>query len=731
MSNQNINFLTSGLVQLNNPGTINGITSYYSNTSSSSTNSSTPTTSDCNIFPVNNTIDPTNTVYDNQTVLMVNSTINQTSNTVQAQYFDPVSGAPNNFCDIMGTGDWNYDLTNTSHLNAVYATSSLMSEDTTLYNNLQPTNNVLNGTGKHNIDITNCSTRCVQPIVSPGLFFSLTSQPYYTSNGSIQPGGPTDGSGCGSTGGPPLGAGPSYANVEPGYSNYNSDNFIFTSNYYIQQKNECLVIELVFTVSNTSSLNYNATSINGSPTVSVIVKNKVITKDVLASLSTNSRDAQSKVKIYTAGPIPLGYLTPGTTFNSRTATYFIPNNVPIVIANGYTKLYATMPLIYIPPTNPPSGSSSPVLSGLYLTQAGYTFSSSGSSSAVTPVIDISIGGSGGLKRVSGTPSATQYGYFVVGVAFSVDYSSYVNFACITAEVLIRNVWRSPIAIYNSYNKYSINDMATKQVVLLFGKSFNGGTFLVTNTGTPISSIYNYSVTSLRNFISIMRSVINLFDGSTSLVDYFINPSVIMQVNASGSYNITPLILQPLLDGAITNPSTIANCPGMMYLMVNSKNSLNMNVDPSEQTVFGQLIGFNYLGLQNSTLCATGNARYMNTNLNILSDAEGDLFGNSLSLGLNNIGTNSYYILIILPEAQFFPAINPSVNNMLTIYSTPNTLFYFMLTPNTASQFAPTSTGLVAASNTKTTGSTTTSTFNANPVFSINKVMLTVSNIKLF
>jgi hypothetical protein len=269
-------------------------------------------------------------------------------------------------------------------------------------------------------------------------------------------------------------------------------------------------------------------------------------------------------------------------------------------------------------------------------------------------------------------------------------------------------------------------MATKQVVLLFGRNVTGGTFIVLNTGTPLNVISSYAVTSLRNFISIMRSIINLFDGSVSIVDYFINPSTVAQVNQMGSYNINVLILQPLLDGAIQNPPSVTNCPNMWYLMLNSKNSLNLTVDPSSQMVFGQQIGYSYFGLPNSVLCSTGNCMYMSSGLNMLADDQGDLFGNSLSLGLNVINSNSYYILIVLPEAQFNPMINTSVVNTLTLYSTTDTLFYIMVTPNSAAQFSPSSVSTVSTL-TKTTN--TTSSFQ--PTYTIQKVLLSVGNNRLF
>lgn len=691
-----LNYLTSGLVQLNTPSTtINGISSAVQ---SAATTSTTTTQPDCNIYPVGNTINPVDVIYHEQTVLMVNSTVNQNANTVTAGYFDPVSGAP---CG--GFGAWNFDLGSCSYLNGTMSTSSLLGDDLSIFGNMQP---IANATGKHNIDITNGTTNNPPNF----LYFSLTQQPYYSKNGQTY----------GFIAGTEVVLAPTNASpcVNPNYSSYNSDNYLFTSNYYIQQKNEILIVELLFTVSNTASTAYGAGTSFGSPTLSVIVKNKVLTQNALASLSSDSSDL-SKVKTYSAGPIPLSYINAGQPWNPQAPSSSILNNVPIVIAPGYTKLYATLPVAYVPALLGSNGS--------YLNTTGYTITPSATSG--TPTFNNLSGA--GVTTLAPPVSSITNGHFVIGIAFSTTINTYTNYTTITAEVLIKNVWKSPIAVYNTYKQFSVNDMATKQVVLLFGRNVTGGTFLVLNTGTPLGSIHSYAVTSLRNFVSIMRAIINLFDGSVSIVDYFINPTTVTQVNQMGSYNINVLVLQPLLDGAIQNPPTVANCPGMWYLMLNSKNSFNMAVDPSEQLVFGQQIGYNYFSLPNSTLCATGNCMYMQTGLNIITDDQGDLFGNSLSLGLNVINSNSYYILIILPEAQFYPTINTAMANTLTVYSTPNSLFYVMVTPNSGSQFSPASSSTVTASTKSSTSSATASTLSFQPTYSIQKVILSVSNTKLF
>ena len=130
------------------------------------------------------------------------------------------------------------------------------------------------------------------------------------------------------------------------------------------------------------------------------------------------------------------------------------------------------------------------------------------------------------------------------------------------------------------------------VTLLFSRSYNGGLYLVTNTGTPVSLINNYAVTSLRNFMSIMRAIINTYDGSVSIVDYFTNSNVIQSINTGTNYSIQALIMQPLLDGSVVNPPTVLSCPGMNYFLLHSKNSASLSIDPTEQNVFSQDVSLN-------------------------------------------------------------------------------------------------------------------------------------------
>jgi hypothetical protein len=682
IQNPNLQFtsLLSGSIQTINTSTIvNGNTTNTSSTSS--------TQSDCNIFPVGSTLDPSNYMYDGQTILMVNSTLNQNINTAQAKYYDPTTTS---------TAGWNFDMQSNNIVNGMYSYSSLLDNEVDLYTNLLPTNSAP-PTGKYSLDITNGTNQ-------QALFFSLTSQPYTNTTPTGTPNNPT------------------ISNINPGYGNNNSDNFLFTSNYYIQQKSEILIIQLVFTVSNTGSTNVYSSQTNYSyPTLSVIVTNKVITKDVIASMSSNSNFNNSKIKTYTAGPIPLQYLSNGTTFSPTVFSSYLFNNVPVVIAPGYTKVYATMPVIYVPPylnstfyygqSLIGSSSASPNASG------GYYIDTTGAMR-----IDQSSSGISQLSNLSEN-NKINFGHFVVGVSYSSDYQKYSPYTNIQAEVQIKNIWRSPISIYNSYSSFSVIDMATRQVVVLFGKSVNGGTFLVTNTGTPISSVDSYAVTSLRNFMSIMRGVLNQFDGSAALVDYFINPTTITQVNNLGNYNIQPLIPQPLMDGSITNPLFTNGCPLMYYLFLSSRNSASLSIDPSEQIVFSDNINNPYLGIINSVLCSTGNCKYGSANLTTLKTSENQVFGNSLYVGLQLVNNITYSVLIILPEAMFNYPSNIG-NNTLSIYSTDTSIFYLSTSASSSSQFT-TSTTVISSKST-----TTTPTFLVVPNQGVSKIIISVSNSNL-
>ena len=275
-------------------------------------------------------------------------------------------------------------------------------------------------------------------------------------------------------------------------------------------------------------------------------------------------------------------------------------------------------------------------------------------------------------------------------------------------------------------------MVNKQVVLLYGKSSNGGTFLITNTGTPLSQVSNYGVTSLGNFMLIMKSLMSVYNSSSyTLADYFINTTLINNLNSTLGINIQAISLQPVLDGSISNSASVINCPNMWYLFLNNKNSVNLSIDPTNQIVFNESSTL-YLGLNNAVLSDTGLCKYFNSELTLLgtgnqNNIPSTYFGNSLYLGLNNINSNSYYMLIILPEALFngTPINN---NNVMSIYSAFNTIFYFNFNTNSSSAFSPLANTVSNTNN--TSSSTTVNTGNTSNSYSISKINLSVSNVQL-
>ena len=165
---------------------------------------------------------------------------------------------------------------------------------------------------------------------------------------------------------------------------------------------------------------------------------------------------------------------------------------------------------------------------------------------------------------------------------------------------------------------------------------------------------------------------------------------------------------------------------MWYMFINSKNSVNLSVDPTHQKVFNNDSNL-YFGLSNSTLCDTGLCKYFNNELTMIgTDNNLAYFGNSVYMGLNLINGQSYYMLLILPEALFNGTPLSVTNNNISIYSVTNTIFYFMVNPSTSSAFVP-------SSNTITNSIPTSSSSisgTVNNTFSVSKIVLPVSNVQL-
>ena len=706
-----INQVLSGQIQL--PRSNNNTQTTILTTTQTTTQAATSQqVSSVNISPVSNTIDPSSYVYDGQTTLFINSTVNQNNNSVRLKYFDPVSGYPNLSSTMMtpnnGFTNWNFDLTPINYLNGCVTSSNLLGEQTSMYDNFQAPYSTPNHLGMYSVDITNFNQQNdVSGDSSGTLFFSLTAQPYLSYQGVMYNAPGEQGT-------------PTQANIVPSYTTLGTDTFLFTSQYWTQTNNEILLIYMVFSVANTGSTYYDGSnplsSTTPAPVVTVNIYNKVISKEMLASMGTGN--SCPKPKVYSSGIINLKYLQTGQSFSSNTPSYFLFNNIPAVLADGFAKQFATFGLFYIPP-----GSGTYASKCQYL-QAGNNGGLTGGGFTIQnylPTANITIGS--GIQSLS---SSTQYGHFVVSVSFSYNASQYSPGTSFVAQVLIKNIWRSPIAIYSSYSGYSVNDLTNKQVVLLFGRTPNGASFLVTNTGTPLVQITNYGITSLGNFMIVMKTLLTSFNNTYSLADYFTNTTLINIINNTFGINILPVTLQPVLEGTMINPPTVLNCPNMWYMFINSKNSVNLSVDPTHQRVFNSDSSL-YFGLPASTLCDTGLCRYFNSELLMIStDNNETYFGNSLYLGLNLVNGQTYYMLLILPEALFNGMPLSTTNNNMSIYSSVNTIFYFMVNASTSSAFVP-------ASNTITNSipsSSSSISGTVNNTYSVSKVVLPVSNVQL-
>lgn len=459
-----LNSLLTGSVQVPNPN---------NNLDSSYVQKTTPITTDFNIFPVGNTIDPNLYVYDGQTNLLINSSYNKNNNIVQLKYIEQITNS-----------NWRYDITSSSYLNGAIINSETFNQETENYGNTSTITINDNYVGLFNIDITNGNTLDDSSGNSiETLFFSLTSAPYISYKGCsyIAPG---------------ITGTPTIDNVNPYYSSIGSDSFFFSSQYYKITTNEILLIQMIFTISNTPSLCRNDINLNLAPELSVVIYNKVFNRDNLSSFGTGNNCP--KPKVYSTGSIPLQYQT-GTTFDTFKPYYYLFNNLPIVIADGFSKIYGTFSVFYIPPSVDNkvcylvSGKASDCMTNN--PYPGYYIEKYLPTANITP--------GEGLESITGT---TDYGYFVIGLVYSYNSTSYNPGTVFSSEVLIKNTWRSPISIFNAYSAFSVNDMVSKQIILLFGKNSNGGTFLVTNSGTPFSQINNYGITSLGNFMLIMRTL---------------------------------------------------------------------------------------------------------------------------------------------------------------------------------------------------------------------------------
>ena len=174
-------------------------------------------------------------------------------------------------------------------------------------------------------------------------------------------------------------------------------------------------------------------------------------------------------------------------------------------------------------------------------------------------------------------------------------------------------------------------------------------------------------------MAIIKIIMSIYNNTWTLADYFINTTLINNINNSLGVNILPVTMQPVLDGTISNPPSVMACPNMWYMFLSGKNSANLSIDPTYQNIFNSSSS-NYLGLPNSMLCDTGLCKYFNSELKMfgtsipVSTADQFYFGNTLYLGYNSVNGQNYYMLIVLPEALFNGTPQSTSNNSMSIYA---------------------------------------------------------------
>ena len=619
---------------------LNGI-----NTTIVNKNTTTTIQADCNIYavPQNQIVNITNYMYDEQTILYINSGSQNYSTGV---YFDP--SQVNN--------SWNYSLGNPNNLLA--GQTSLMS---TYDNNLQNFQNLqtfgVKADGTYSLDITNGqqSTTNTNP-----LFYAIGAS--YTSQSS-------------------------QFNTVPNYNQSNTSNYLMNAQYMFVTQQDILIISLTTTINGTDSL-YVGNS--GKPLLFVKVTNKVYSKEALQ----NGSSSAAKIYEHSMG---LKY-TNSTTFDNSVSSNNMNQPIPLIFAPGFINTYCYVSVLYVPPVL-----DSLEYYGQYLPSNGFVFTNGANNYDTSTFVE--------------TTQKTRYGYFVLGFAYQFGdlYSTYLP-SGIQQEVITTNIWRSPISLYNAYKNYSVLDSNGLNVTLLFGKTYNGALFLVTNTGTPISSVTAFGYTSLSNFISIMQAFCREYNNTSSLVDYFTDPFTITQLKLKG-YDVSLVILQPVIDAInkIKNPSSVDTLPNMNYIFVHQPNSVNITIDPSLQTVINQTTGQNYFGLSNSLLYALGSNLYTSSKLDILSTFNNTLFGNTLYLGLQDINGSLYHVNIATPESGFRPNYNADDANCFNIYATPNTAYYVSNLVG-STRFVP--------------GAIQTNLLN-QPKYDISKLVMTVSNNPIF
>ena len=624
-------------------------------------NITTTAQADCNIYkmPENQIPNVSNYMYDEKTVLYINTS---SQNYCIGQYFSP--------CDV--NADWNYCLNNPKNLLAGQtAYSSTLGDMSNIQNLL-----FVGGKpeGRYSLDITNAQQTT-----------STTDNPLFVAIGANYSNSTKIGQ---------FDTVPNYNQSSP-ISNYS-----IHSQYIFLSEQDLLIVTLNISVIGTDGLFVNNVQNPTTPQLMITVKNKVYSRESL-------KNGGSTGGVVYEHTVPLKYYQDGDIFNNSTSSYFMNQAVPLIFAPRFVSTYCYISVLYVPPVNINGNWVGQFLPGNPGTNNnGFVFDPDHTNhfdiNTLTPTLN----------------QTTRYGHFVTGFAYGDINNKYSTYLVqgIQEEVLTVNIWRSPISLYNSYKNYSIMDTNGLSVTLLFSKSYNGALYLVTNTGTPISSVVSYGILPLNNFINTMQAFCRKYDNTSSLADYFIDPYTVKKLKLEG-YDVIVVQLQSVLDSVnkIKNPSNIDTLPNMNYFLLHRPNSANITIDPTEQIVINQNTGQNYFGLTNSILFSLGDNMYATSKLSILSTFNNTLFGNSIYLGLQEINGLIYHVIFTLPESAFRPDYCSDSSIIFNTYASLDTPYYVTNSIG-FTRFVP---------------NAIRTTVQNQPSYAISKFVLTVSNNIIF
>lgn len=554
------------------------------------------TNADINIYDVQaEQVDFTNYLYDNQTMIYINSSSNSNLNSLTGVYIDPTSS------------NINYEASNLSEfLSKLQANAGMNNQYKSIYN----------------IDITNARQ---SSILSNPQFVATGA--YYTNNSdSLE------------------------INVVPNYSTSGTSNYLCQSSYLFVVSSFVILVNISISISKTEAMNVLSMTPDQTPVINCTITNRIISKEEIEKGIITSKQIYKKTIT----------LQSGDNFKSSSTDYYMNNICPLIFAPGCKNEWINISIAYIPPFI-----SDGTYYGQYLPQDGFVITNN----------DILFD----FEKLVETGQKTTYGYFLTAFSFPIlngKYSSYLVNG-IQSELLIKNIWRSPISIFNGYKNYSVSQMTLLNVVLLFGTNSNGSLFLALNTGTSIDSMTNYGLTSLNNFINIMRAFVIEFDNNSQLADYFIDETTINNLKEKG-YNVNLVSINALIDtNTISNPKTILSNKNLTYFLLHSPNNTNLIMDTTEQNI----INGNIQPLDSNELqfCSIGNFNYSSSSLTTLKTNNNYVFPNTITYGLQSINGKLYNTNIILPESNFKPNYDTN-NSLINIYKDLSSCYYITSMP---------------------------------------------------